>query len=50
MPLDGFVVEKPAVAMTDMIGCGHMYLWYSLLIFSGCLFRHQFYDVVQEAG
>jgi hypothetical protein len=22
----------------------------SLLVFSGCLFRHHFYDVVQEAG
>jgi hypothetical protein len=23
---------------------------YSLFVFSGCLFRHHFYDVVQEAG
>ena len=38
--------------MAVMIGCGHIYsvYWYSFLAFSGCLFRHHIYDVVQEAG
>ena len=30
--------------------CGPHALGYSLLDFSGSLFRHQFYDVVQEAA
>jgi len=46
--------------MVLLIGTGcshgrHDRMWphvlgYSLLVFSGSLFRHQFYDVVQEAG
>ena len=37
------------MALLYETGCGRMYL-YGLLIFSGRLFRHQFYDVVREAG